>query len=86
MYCQTDQHLEKRHLGKSSESMGELEAIHIAVIYVKDLTQMESHIFSGSQAAMKALTKRKRPSGQAIIKEILDEIDALYLTIPSYAL
>jgi hypothetical protein len=33
---------------------------------------------------MKSLAKPKRQSGQAIIKRILDEIDALYLTTPSY--
>jgi len=65
---------------------GELEAIHMAVTHVKDLTQMESHIFTDSQAAMKSLAKPKRQSGQAIIKRILDEIDMLYLVRPSYAL
>ena len=35
---------------------------------------------------MKSLAKPKRQSGQEIIKRILDEIDALYLAIPSYAL
>jgi ribonuclease HI len=79
MYCHTDQHVEQRYLGKNSESQNqwytpELEAIHMAVTHVKDLTQVESHIFSDSQAAMKSLAKPKRQSGQAIIKRILDEI------------
>ena len=89
MYCHTDQHVEQRCLGKNSESMvyaGELEAIHMAVVHAKDLMQMESRIFSDSQAAMKSLAKPKRQSGQAIIARILDEIDALHLTTPSYAL
>jgi ribonuclease HI len=89
MYCQTDQHVEQRYLGKSSESMvyaAELEAIHMAVIHAKDLTQMESRIFSDSQPAMKSLAKPKRQSGQAIIERILNEIDTLYLTTPSYAM
>jgi hypothetical protein len=65
---------------------GELEAIHMAVIHAKDLTQTESRIFSDSQPAMKSLAKPKRQSGQAIIERILDEIDALYLTTPTYAM
>jgi tubulin alpha len=89
MYCHTDQHVEQRYLGTSSESTvyaGELEAIHMAVIHAKDLTQMESRIFTDSQAAMKSLAKPKRQSGQAIIKRILDEMDTLYLTTTSHAL
>jgi ribonuclease HI len=87
MYCHTDHNVQQRYLGKSSESMvyaAELEAIHMAVIHAKDLTQTESRIFSGSQPAMKSLAKPKRQSGQEIIKRILDEIDDLYLTTPSY--
>jgi ribonuclease HI len=89
MYRHTDQHIEQRYLGKNSESMvysGELEAIHMVIIHIKDLTQMESRIFSDNQAAMKSLIKPKRQSGQAIIKRILDEIDALYLARSTYAL
>jgi ribonuclease HI len=89
MYCHKDQHVEQRYLGTSSESMayaGELEAIHMAITHAKDLTQIESRIFSDSQAAMKSLAKPKRQSGQAIIKRILDEIDAPYLATPSHAL
>src|SRR5271167_900968 len=89
MYCHTDQQVEQQYLGKNSESMvyaRELEAIHMAVTHVKDLTQMESHIFSESEAAMKSLAKPKRQSGQAIIKRILDKIDALYHARPSYTL
>src|SRR5579859_7940913 len=89
MYCHTDQHVEQWYLGKSSESMvyaRELEAIHMAVTHAKDLTQTESRIFSDSQPAIKSLAKPKRQSGQAIIERILDEIDALYLTTPSYAM
>ena len=58
----------------------------MAATHVKDLTQTESRIFSDSQAAMKSLAKPKRQSGQAIIARILDEIDALHLITPSYAL
>src|SRR5437763_6116229 len=89
MYSHTDHHVEQRYLGTSSVSLvyaGELEAIHMAITHAKDLTQMESRIFSDSQAAMKSLAKPKRQSGQAIIKRILDEIDAPYLTTPSHAL
>src|SRR5579859_1249916 len=71
MYCHTDQHVKQRYLGKGSESMvyaGELEAIHMAIIHAKDLTQTESQIFSDSQPAMKSLAKPKRQSGQAIIE------------------
>lgn len=90
MYCQSDQCTQQRYLGKSSESMvyaAELEAIDMAVAHDKDLTQtqmMEPRIFSDSQPAIKSLAKPKRQSGQEIIKLILDVIDALYLTIPSY--
>src|SRR5579859_3983882 len=35
---------------------------------------------------MRSVSKPKRQSGQAIIEQILDEIDALYLTTPSYAM
>jgi ribonuclease HI len=87
MYCHTDHNVQQCYLGKSSESMvyaAELEAIHMAVIHAKDLTQTESRIFSDSQPAMKSLAKPKRQSGQEIIKQILDEIDDLYLTTPSY--
>ena len=89
MYCRTDQHVEQRYLGKSSESMvyaGELEAIYMAVIHAKTFTQTECQIFSDSQPAMKSLAKPKRQSGQAIIKQILNEVDELYLTTPTYAL
>lgn len=89
MYCHTDQHIEQQYLGKNSESMvyaGELEAIHMAVKYIKDLAHRESRIFSDSQAAMKSLAKSKRQSGQEIIKRILDIIDALYITASSHAL
>jgi hypothetical protein len=71
MYCHTDQHVEQWYLGKSSESMvyaGELEAIHMAVIHAKDLTQTKSRIFAYSQPAMKSLAKPKRQLGQAIIE------------------
>jgi ribonuclease HI len=89
IYCHTDQHVEQRYLGKSTESMvyaGELEAIHMAVVHAKDLTQTESLIFSDSQPARKLLARPKRQSGQAIIERILDEIDTLYLNTPSYAM
>ena len=89
MYCHRDQHIKQWYLGKNSKSMvyaGELEAIHMAITQVKDLSQMESRIFSDSQAAMKSLAKPKRQSGQAIIKRILNKIDALYLARPLYAL
>jgi ribonuclease HI len=33
---------------------------------------------------MKSLSKPKRQSGQAIIERILDEIDTIHLTTPSY--
>jgi hypothetical protein len=56
----------------------------MGVIHAKDPTQTVSRIFSDSQPAMKSLAKPKRQSGQQIVKRILDEIDALYLTIPSY--
>ena len=92
MYCHTDQQVKQRYLRKSSESMvyaAELEAIHMAVIHTKDhLTPqfMECRIFSDSQAAMRSLAKPKCQSGQLIIKQILDEIEALYLARPSYAM
>ena len=58
----------------------------MAVTHAKDLMQTKSRIFSDSQPAMKSLAKPKRQSGQAIIERILDEIDALYLTTPSYTM
>jgi ribonuclease HI len=61
-----------------------LEAIHMAVIHAQDLMQTESRIFSDSQPAIKSLAKPKRQSGQAIIEQILHEIDAIYLTTPIY--
>ena len=60
MYCHTDQQVEQRYLGKSSESMvyaGELEAIHMAVTHVKDLTQMESRIFPEEQRIRSSSSK-----------------------------
>jgi len=92
MYCHTDQQVKQRYLGKSSESMvyaAELEAIHMAVIHAKDhLTPQftECRTFSDSQPAMTSLAKPKRQSGQSIIKRIPDEIDALHLTRPTYAM
>jgi len=65
---------------------GELEAIHMAGAHAEDIRQMKSHIFSDSQAAMKSLVKLKCQSGQAILKCILDEIDALHFIMPLYAL
>src|SRR5271170_2490386 len=43
-------------------------------------------IFTDSQPAIKSLAKPKRQSGQSIIKRILDGIDTLYETNPSYEL
>jgi hypothetical protein len=63
MYCHTDQFVQQRYLGRSSESMvyaGELEAIYMAITHAKDLTQTETRIFSDSQPAMKSLAKPKR--------------------------
>jgi ribonuclease HI len=87
MYCHTDQAVQQWYVGKSSESMvytRELEAIHMAIIHAKDLTQTESLIFSDSQPAMKSLAKPKCQSGQAIIERILDKIDMIYLTTLTY--
>lgn len=64
----------------------ELEAIHMAVVHAKDLMQKESRIFFDSQCVMKSIAKSKRQLGQAIIAQILDEIDILYLTTSSYVL
>jgi RNase H len=61
----------------------------MAVIHAKDhLTPQftKCRIFSDSQPAMRSLAKPKRQSGQSIIKRILDDIDALYLTKPTYAM
>ena len=91
MYCHTDQQIEQQYLGKSSESMvyaAELEAIHMAVTHIKDhpMQFTETRIFSDSQPAMRSLAKPKRQSGQSIIKRILDEIDALHLITPTFAM
>jgi ribonuclease HI len=89
MYCHTDGYVQQRYLGKNSESMvyaGELEAILMAITHAKDLTQRQSLIFTDSQAAMRSLAKPKRQSGQAIIKQILDQIDAIHLAIPIYSM
>jgi ribonuclease HI len=90
MFCSTNQHVEQRYLGSENESMvyaGELEAIQMAIDHVK----LNSHykkcrIFTDSQPAIKSLAKPKQQSGQSIIKRILDEIDTLYETNPSYEL
>jgi ribonuclease HI len=92
MFCSTNQHVEQRYLGSENESMvyaGELEAIQMAIDHVK--LEDNSHykkcrIFTDSQSAIKSLAKPKRQSGQSIIKRILDEIDTLYETNPSYEL
>jgi ribonuclease HI len=91
MYCVTNQYIEQRYLGNDNESMvyaGELEGIHMAVTQAKELSNRttECRIFTDSQPAIKSLAKPKRQSGQSIIKRILDEIDALYETSPSYNL
>ena len=87
MYCHSDQTIQQRYLGGSSESMvyaGELEGILMAVTHAKDLTQINTRIFSDSEAAMRSLAKPRRQSGQAIIGRILDVIDAIFLSTPSY--
>jgi ribonuclease HI len=95
MYCHTDRHTQQRYLGTSPESMvyaGELEAIFMAVTYARRLTQMQSLIFlksrtfTDSQVAMRSLAKPKQQSGQGIIKQILDQIDKIYLTVLSYSM
>jgi ribonuclease HI len=94
MYSPTDRHTQQRYLGTSSESMvyaGELEAILMAATYARDLTQMQpfiylkSCIFTDSQAVMRSLAKPKRQSGQGIIRQILDQIDEIYLRTPTYS-
>jgi hypothetical protein len=60
------------------------QAIYMAVTHAKDLKQTETRIFSDIQPAMNSLAKPKRQSGQAIIERILDEIDTIHLTTPSY--
>ena len=89
IYCHTDQHVKQWYLGKNTESIvyiGELEGIHMAVMYTKNLPQMETRIFLDSQPAMKSLAKPKRQSKQAIIEQILYEIDVLYFNTPSYVM
>ena len=91
MVCLTNQHTEQRYLGTESESMvyaGELEAIHMALAHVKHNSHCykKCRIFTDSQPAMKSLAKPKRQSGQSIIKRILDEVDTLYTSLPSYEL
>jgi ribonuclease HI len=67
---------------------GKLEAIHAAVAHAKELSNqfMKCRIFTDSQPAVKSLAKPKRQSGKSIIKRILDEIDSLYDSSPSYRL
>jgi ribonuclease HI len=92
MFCSTNQHVEQRYLGSENESMvyaGELEAIQMAIDHVKleDNNHYEKcRIFTDSQSAIKSLAKPRRQSGQSIIKRILDEIDTLYESNPSYEL
>jgi ribonuclease HI len=67
---------------------GKLEAIRMAIIQTRDfITETAGcRIFTDSQPAIKSLAKPRRQSGQSIIKRILDEIDELLQTNPSYSL
>jgi ribonuclease HI len=67
---------------------GELEAIHMAITQAKEFVALTTgcRIFTDSQPAIKSIAKPKRQSGQSIIKRILDEIDELHRTNPTYTL
>lgn len=62
----------------------ELEAIHIAGVYAKELSNQltKYRIFTDSQPAIKSLVKPKRQD----IKQTLGDIDTLYDTSPSHSL
>ena len=82
-FCQSKNESKRCYLGKDNESnvyAGELEAIYMAMKMIQENTHIyrKSIIFADSQAAIKAIAKPKRQSGQGIIKNILDSIDLIY--------
>ena len=91
MYCHTTRHTTQRYLRNDRKSIvyaGELKAIHMAIIYTREITTdiIGCRIFTDSQPAIKSMAKPRHQSGQSIIKRILDEIDELYRINPKYAL
>src|SRR5204862_6080703 len=63
--------------------IGEVTAVQLAVEILRDDHDFRiCYIYSDSQAAIKAIDKPRRQSGQQIIKELLDCIDEVTLQHP----
>jgi ribonuclease HI len=80
-----------RYLDTEQDSLvfaAELEAIQMAISHIRfHLRQYkECRIFSDSQAALKALSKPQRQTGQIIIKAILDGIEQIHALYPDFSI
>ena len=72
-----------QHLGSDTQFnvfTGEVTAISLATDIAQQQKAQSCHIYTDSQAAIKAITNPQRQSGQAIIKTTLDKIDRLTST------
>jgi hypothetical protein len=83
MFNVVSQHISKQYLGTKQDSLvfaAEPEAIQLAVTHIKFNLRRYSacRIFSDSQAALKAIIKPQRQTGQTIIKAILDGVDQIH--------
>jgi ribonuclease HI len=89
MFNAESRHVSKQYLGTEQDSLvfaAELEAIQLAISHIKfNLRRYnECRIFSDSQAALKAIIKPQRQTGQAIIKAILDGVDQIHALYPEF--
>ena len=61
----------------------ELKAMHLGVKMLENNDEyLRCHLYTDSQAAIKAVANPRRQSGQAIIQEILDSIDNIVIQHP----
>lgn len=77
-YNTTTDRVSHLHLGSEKQYnvfTGELAAMQLAVEMLRGDWHDTCRIYSDSQAAVKAIDRPRRQSGQAVIKEILDSID-----------
>ena len=85
VYNSTTKEVDRQHLG--SETLYNVYTAELAALYlaVKQLWNhhecLTGRIYTDSQAAVKAIDQPRRQSGQAIIRDILDNIDE---TISNY--
>jgi len=87
MYSPTMQKATYQHLGKDTQYnvyISEITALRLAAEELCGNHQItECHIYTDSQAAIKAINNPRRQSGQQITKEVLDCIDEATRTHPS---